>query len=71
MQSNLTTLKDKLDATRQKLRDTQRGIQINEGRLLDFETADNLQRSLYQSIKQLEEIGLTVAVLERKAVQHG
>ncbi len=66
MQLNSNTIKDKLESARRELRHASRSILINEGRVLDYETADHLQRSLVQSIKQLEEIGLTVAVMERK-----
>jgi hypothetical protein len=42
-----------------------RNVQFTEGRLLDFETADEMQRALHASLSLLEE--LTVAVTERSA----
>ncbi len=64
--SREATLRTKLEAVRTSLRLVQRDIQAVEGRFLDFDTAETLQGSLRHSIKLLEAISITVAVLERK-----
>ncbi len=64
-------LKAKLEAVRTQLRLVQRDIQAVEGRFLDFESADALQRLLHHSIRQLEAVTLSVAVMERRAAHNG
>ncbi len=64
--SREATLKTKLEAVRVQLRLVQRDVQATEGRLLDFGTAEMLQRSLHHSIRQLEAVTLSVAIIERK-----
>ncbi len=64
------SLTRKLEGVRSQLRFVQRDIQITEGRLLDYSTAEALQRSLHHSIRQLEAITITVSVLERKGGAH-
>ena len=67
---NLTTTTsaaDKLKAAQARLRHVSRDVQVTEGRLLDFETADAMQRTLNATMCELEELTLTVAVLERRA----
>lgn len=59
-------LKTRLEAVRTQLRLVSRDIQISEGRLLDYDTADTLQRILHHAGRQLDAIALQVAVLERK-----
>jgi hypothetical protein len=65
------TLKAKLEAVRVQLRLVQRDIQAVEGRFLDFDSADALQRLLHHSIRQLEAVTLQVAVMERRATHNG
>lgn len=62
------SLKAKLEAVRVQLRLIGRDIQAVEGRLLDFNTAETVQRSLHHVTRQLDAIAISVAVLERKEV---
>lgn len=55
----------KLEHVRTSLRSVARNVQSTEGRLLDFETADEMQRTLHASLRMLEE--LSVAVVDRSA----
>ena len=57
----------KLEHARQRLRFALRSVSINEGRLLDFETAEELNRTLSAVYRDLEEVQITVAVMERRA----
>ena len=61
-----TTAADKLKAAHARLRNVARDVQVTEGRLLDFETADAMQRTLNATLRELEELTLTVAVMERR-----
>ncbi len=60
------TAAQKLERTRARLRAVARDVAVSEGRLLDFETADEMQRALHTSLRELEELSLTLAVLERR-----
>jgi len=69
---NITQVKtpaavEKLERARASLRNVSRDVQVTEGRLLDFETADAMQRTLNATLRELEELTLTVAVMERRA----
>jgi hypothetical protein len=55
----------KLEHVRASLRAVARNVQSIEGRLLDFETADEMQRTLHASLSMLEE--LTVEGIEGSA----
>jgi hypothetical protein len=57
--------KQKLERVRASLRTVARNVQFTEGRLLDFETAEEMQRTLHASLVLLEE--LTDTVMERSA----
>ena len=57
----------KLEHARQRLRFALRSIAAGEGRLLDFETAEEINRSLSAVYRDLEELTLQVAVMERRA----
>ena len=57
----------KLERTRVALRTVSRDVQVTEGRLLDFETADAIQRTLNATLRELEELTLTISVMERRA----
>jgi len=68
---NITQVKtpaavEKLERARVALRNIARDVQVTEGRLLDFETADAMQRALHAALRTLEELTLTVAVMERR-----
>jgi hypothetical protein len=68
---NITQVKtpttEKLERARLALRGVSRDVQVTEGRLLDFETADAMQRTLNATLRTLEELTITVAVMERRA----
>jgi hypothetical protein len=55
----------KLEHVRASLRAVARNVQSTEGRLLDFETADEMQSTLHASLCTLEE--LSIAVIEGSA----
>ncbi len=57
---------EKLERARAALHNISRDVQIIEGRLLDFETADAMQRALHAALRTLDELTLTVAVMERR-----
>lgn len=59
------TTTQKLEHVRASLRAVSRNVQSTEGRLLDFETADEMQRTLHASLCMLEEVTLEVG--ERSA----
>jgi hypothetical protein len=61
-----TTAADKLKAAHARLRTVSRDVQVTEGRLLDFETADAMQRALHATLRTLEELTITVSVMERR-----
>ena len=56
----------KLERARLALRNIARDVQVTEGRLLDFETADAMQRALCATLRTREELTITVAVMERR-----
>lgn len=61
------TATQKLERARARLRSVARNVRASEGRLLDYETADEMHRTLHTSLRELEELTLTVAVMERRA----
>ena len=61
-----TPATQKLERARVALRNIARDVQVTEGRLLDFETADAMQRALHATLRTLDELTLTVAVMERR-----
>jgi predicted transcriptional regulator len=69
VQSSVRTedsLTAKLERTRAEVRRAITDVQAVEGRFLDYETADILQRTLSSAARNLQELTLQVAVLERK-----
>ena len=56
----------KLQHARSRLRFALRSVAVNEGRLLDFETAEEISRARAAVSRDLEEVQITVAVMERK-----
>jgi hypothetical protein len=60
------TITQKLEHTRAEVRRAQENVQAVEGRFLDYETADILQRALSIAARNLQELTLQVACLERK-----
>ena len=61
-----TTAADKLKAAQARLRTVSRDVQVTEGRLLDFETADAMQRTLNATMRELEELTVTFAVMQKR-----
>ncbi len=67
MQNNPTTPTParKLERVRGCVRTVARAVQVTEGRLLDFDTADDIMRALHTAARELEELTITIAVMER------
>jgi hypothetical protein len=70
MQNNPTTTTPtparKLERVRERVRVVTRAVQVTEGRLLDFDTADDIMRALHTAARELEELTLTIAVMQRR-----
>ena len=70
MQANTTTTTptpaQKLERVRGRVRVVTRAVQVTEGRLLDFDTADDIMRALHTAARELEELTVTIAVMQRK-----
>ena len=68
-QANTTTTTQtparKLERVRERVRTVTRAVQVTEGRLLDFDTADDMMRALHTASRELEELTITLAVMER------
>ena len=56
----------RLQHARQRLRFALRSVAATEGRLLDFETAEEIGRALSAASRDLEELTLHVAAMERR-----
>jgi hypothetical protein len=61
-----TTLTAKLEIARRELGRAFLDVQAAEGRLLDYETADSIACALLIASRELKELTLQVAVMERK-----
>ncbi len=59
----------KLERVRERVRVVTRTVEVTEGRLLDFDTADDIMRALGVAARELEELAIHLAVMERRA--HG
>jgi hypothetical protein len=70
MKTNTTTTTQtparKLEQVRERVRTVTRAVQTTEGRLLDFDTADDIMRALHTAARELEELTVTVAVMQRR-----
>ncbi len=64
--SSPETITQKLERTRAEVRRAQENVQASEGRYLDFSTAEAIQRALFDAARNLQELTLQVAVMERK-----
>jgi hypothetical protein len=51
---------------RGRVRTVTRAVQVTEGRLLDFDTADDIMSALHTAARELEELAITVAVMQRR-----
>jgi hypothetical protein len=56
----------RLEKARGCLRSASRNVQVTEGRLLDFETAEDIMRALHTAARELEALMVTVAVMQRR-----
>ena len=56
----------KLEQVRERVRVVTRAVQTTEGRLLDFDTADDIMSALHTAARELEELTLTIAVMQRR-----
>jgi hypothetical protein len=69
-QANTTTTTQtpaqKLERVRGRVRTVTRAVQTTEGRLLDFDTADDIMRALHTAARELEELALHLAVMQRR-----
>jgi len=69
-QANTTTTTQtparKLEQVRERVRTVTHAVQVTEGRLLDFDTADDIMRALHTAARELEELTLTIAVMQRR-----
>ncbi len=59
----------KLAGVRERVRIVSHAVQITEGRLLDFDTADDIMRALSTAARELEELTLTLAVMQLRKVR--
>jgi hypothetical protein len=69
MQNTTTTTQTparKLERVRERVRVVTRAVQTTEGRLLDFDTADDIMRALHTAARELEELTLTIAVMQKR-----
>jgi hypothetical protein len=57
----------RLEQARAQLRRAIADVQATEGRFLDYETADAIQRTLAAAARNLKELTITLAVMERTA----
>ncbi len=57
----------RLEQARAQLRRAIADVQATEGRFLDYATADAIQRTLAAAARNLKELTITLAVMERKA----
>ncbi len=60
------TVTRKLERTRAEVRRAIVDVQASEGRFLDYATAEAIQRALVAAARNLQELTLQVACLERK-----
>ena len=56
----------RLEQVRSRLRLAQRSVTATEGRLLDYDTAEELGRALAAASRELEQLSIQVSVMERK-----
>jgi hypothetical protein len=56
----------RVERARTQIKRVARNVQTSEGRLLDYETADEMQRALHATLRELEQLTITLAVMERQ-----
>lgn len=60
------TITQKLEHTRAEVRRAITDVQASEGRFLDYATAEAIQRALFDAARNLQELTVSIAVMERK-----
>jgi hypothetical protein len=66
MQRDREAPAQQLERARTQIKRVARNVQTSEGRLLDYETADEMQRALHATLRELEQLTITLAVMERQ-----
>ena len=56
----------RVERARTRIKSVARNVQTTEGRLLDYETADEMQRALQATLRELDALTLTLAVMQRR-----
>ncbi len=56
-----------LERARTQIKRVARDVQTTEGRLLDYTTADEMQRALQATLRELDALTITLTVMERRA----
>ena len=57
----------KLEQARSRIRFAQRSVTASEGRLLDYDTAEEIGRALAAASRDLEQLSIQVSVMERRS----
>jgi hypothetical protein len=60
----------RVERARTQIKRVARDVQTSEGRLLDYTTADEMQRALQATLRELEQLTITISVLERRTTNH-
>jgi hypothetical protein len=61
------TIAQKIERTRAEVRRACADVEAVEGRFLDYATAEAIQRALITAARNLQELAVRVAVMERRA----
>jgi len=56
----------RVERARTQIKRVARDVQTTEGRLLDYETADEMQRALHATLRDLDALTITLAVMQRQ-----
>ncbi len=56
----------RVERVRTRIKSVAREVQTTEGRLLDYATADEMQRALHATLRDLDALTITLAVMERQ-----
>jgi len=56
----------RVERARARIKSVAREVRTAEGRLLDYATAEEMQRALHATLRDLEQLTLTLAVMERQ-----
>jgi len=65
-QRDRETPASRVERARTQIKRVARDVQTTEGRLLDYTTADEMQRALQATLRELEQLTLTLAVMQRR-----